>query len=255
VESLLRRSLHRLSRAQDEFMLNSDDEDQKKDVRKMIALLTLRCLLGIEDDSFAQGVLVGGMEAAFQELFNDELLAPTNEPGGVLQHVYLVACGAEEKRMPSFGAVLMRGCASYMSQSGKFEFQVDANFSLTLAEIQRKVIQSASTTKDVIEVFKDVDVLVKKYKDSVGKDKATFYSKGDLDWLAIEAYNQGVSLTLLGDHSNAGILFAFALNMVSLCSSEVKSHAKSMHSALSNSLSKHSSVGDSISTVINQIGL
>lgn len=79
-----------------------------------------------------------------------------------------------------------------MSGIGKFVLKVDDSFSLTLAEIQRKVIQSASTTKALIEVYKDIDVLVKKCKDqnlivaanSVSKEE--FYSTEDLDWLAIE---------------------------------------------------------------------
>lgn len=251
VKIMLRRSLQRLACAQDEVLLNSEDEAQKKDVTKMIVLLTLRCLLGIGDDSLAHAVLVtGGLETALLELFNDEAYAPADQLGGILPNVYLVACGAEEKSMSTFGSILLRSCASYMSQIGKFALQVDDRFSLTLAEIQRKVIQSASTTKDLVRVYCGIDSLVKKHK---GTD--SFYSKDDLDWFAIEAYNQGVSLSLLGDHENAGELFASALNMIPQCSNEVKNHTASMKAALSNSLSKHSSIGDSFNAVAYQVGL
>ena len=194
VKELLRRSLHRLSQAKDEFALNSEDDTQKRDVEKMVSLLTMRCLLGIGDDSLAHDVLVaGGLEAALVALYNDESSSvAVNHRKGVLQNAYLVACAAEEKKMSSFGAILQRSLSSHMSGIGKFVLKIDDSFSLTLAEIQRKVIQSASTTQALIEVYKDIDVLVKKRKDQNVDAVATsvsmeeFYSTDDLDWLAIE---------------------------------------------------------------------
>jgi hypothetical protein len=258
VKKLLRRSLHRLLRAQDELLLNSEDTVQKKNVNKMISLLTLRCLLGIGDDSLAHGVLAGGgLEAALLEMYSDESPTPTDHLAGTLQHVYLVACGAEEKKMFTFQAVLLRSCASHMSRIGKFVLKINTDQILTLAEIQRKVIQSASTAKVVIEMYQDVDMLVKKRKVEMDQSSTndSFYSKDDLDWLAIEAYNQGVSITLLGDHKNAGFLFTSALNMIPLCSNEVQVYTKEMHAALSNSLSKHFSMGQSISSIANHASL
>ena len=257
IKRLLRRSLHHLTWAQDEFFLNSEDKDQKQDVNKMIAMLTLRCLLGIGDEALAHDVLVrGGLEAFLLQIYNDES-SNLDKPGGVLQNVYLVACGAEEKRMTIFGAILLRSCASYMTGVGKFTLQVDENFSVALADIQRKAIQSATTTKDLIEVYNDICESVKRRKNQTGSssnDDASFYSKDDLNWFAIEAYNQGVSLTLLGDHQNAGTLFSSALTIIPFCSSEVQGHTKSMSAALSSSLS-HSSMSQSLSSVITQVGL
>ena len=256
-KKVLRRSLHHLTWAQDEFFLNSEYKDQNRDVNKMIAMLVLRCLLGIGDETLAHDVLKsGGLEAFLDQIYNDES-SYTDKPGGVLQNVYLVACGAEEKNMMTFGAVLLRSCASYMTRAFKFSLHIAKNFSIELADIQRKVIQSAPATKDVIEVYRDIVGSVKRRKDETGSfpdNDASFYSKDDLNWFAIEAYNQGVSITLLGDHQNAGTLFTSALAIIPLCSSEVQGHTKSMNAALSNSLS-HSSMNQSLSSITTQVSL
>lgn len=262
-KSLLHRTLHRLTRAQDEFLLNCEDDLQKNDVKKMIALLTLRCLLGIGNESLACDVLVdGGLGDFLRELYKNELDSEVDAAGGVLRQLYLMACSADEQQMGRTSRILLRICASCMMINSKFVLTLDK--CLSLGEIQRKIIQSASTTKEVVLMYKDIDALVKKHKDDKGgaspsssETGSSFYSKDELDWFAIEAYNQGVGLTLLGDFPNASVLFATALTIAPLCGSEVQSHAKNnMQAAYQNSLSKNLAMGESLgSFVLGEVGL
>lgn len=155
----------------------------------------------------------------------------------------------------TFG-VLLRSCASHMTRMGQFVIQLEQ--SLSLGDIQRKIIQTASTSKEVIEMYNDIDRIVKKHREefgdildnSVSKGNISFYSQDELDWLTIQAYNQGVSLTLLGDFQGARVLFAIALNIIPMCSKEVQGHSKIMHAAYQNSLMKHLSMGESIASIL-----
>lgn len=259
MKNLLHRSLHRLSRAQDEFLLNCENEAQKNDVNKMIALLTLRCLIGIEDDSLAYDVLTaGGLGEILLELCKNEL-SVDDSLWGILQNVFLMACCAEEKKMVRTFGVLLRNCSSHMSRMGKFVIQLDQ--SLSLGEIQRKIIQSASTSKEVIEMYNDIDSIVKRHREelgdmldsSVSEDNGSFYSQDELDWFTIQAYNQGVSLSLLGDFRSARVLFATALNIIPMCSREVQVYTKIMHAAYQNSLTKDLSIQESITSIIGPV--
>eukprot|EP00804_Cyclotella_cryptica_P000737 CCRYP_001018-RA/>CCRYP_001018-RA protein AED:0.02 eAED:0.02 QI:978/1/1/1/0.71/0.62/8/2038/1234 len=260
MKNLLHRSLHRLSRAQDEFLLNCEDEVQMKDVNKMIALLTLRCLVGIEDDSLAYDIIsAAGLGETLLEFCKDELPVSAS-PWGILQNVYLMACCAEEKKMVRTFGVLLRSCASHMSRTGQFVIELEQ--SLSLGELQRKIIQSASTSKEVLEIYNDIDRIVKKHREEVGDipdssvsiGSISFYSQDELDWLTIQAYNQGVSLTLLGDFQSARVLFATALNIIPMCSKEVQGHTKTIHAAYQHSLTKRVSMGESIASILGEVG-
>lgn len=64
---------------------------------------------------------------------------------------------------------------------------------MSLGEIQRKSILSASTIKDVMQVYEEVDMLVQKHRESsyrIGSNRIDlqdeFYSKSELGWLTIE---------------------------------------------------------------------
>ena len=72
---------------------------------------------------------------------------------------------SEEQKMPQTTRTLLRVCAQQLSHTGRFVVGFE-ECTMSLGEIQRKSILSASTIKDVMQVYKEVDMLVQKHRES-----------------------------------------------------------------------------------------
>lgn len=246
-ENLLRQTLQRLSLAQDEFRVNCEDENQKKEVETMISLLTLRALLGIGDDVLGAEILqANGLSKALFDSHQEELGESSNF--STLCNVKALSDLAEVKKMPITARILLRMCAKMLPLAGKFVLTV-GHSELSLGDIQRKLITSASSTKDIIGIYKDVDLVAKQHRDKGSE----FYSENELTWLIIEAYNRGVHLSLLGDFASAESLFSIGLNLLPLGCIEIQCHAKEMRNALSNAVTNQLGATDS-NFVVTGIG-
>lgn len=246
--SLLRRSLFRLAQAQEEFLLNCEDKSQGNEVSTMIALLTLRCLLGVGDDSLAHDALKSrGLATTLQTLHDEELsISDDFSKHTILRNVYLMSDFAAEKNMKLTSAMLMRICATQIPQAGNFVLDLGGCI-VSLGSLQRKIILSASTEREVMCAFDEIDRLVKNRSgtsnhDSIDDD-SSFYSKDELGWFTIEAYNRAVHLTLLGDYTYSEALLATALNLLPLCCSEIQCHGKDMRAAYQHTVSKKTGMG------------
>lgn len=255
VQILLGRSLHRLAQAQVEIQLNCKDKKQHFEVNKMIVLLALRCLLGVGDDSLAaESLQVNGLYAALVQIHLDELSASSSQNETMslessfisLRNVKLMADLAEERNMHQTSRCLQRLCSHQLSQSGKFVLDL-GGYEISLGEVQRKSIRSSSSTKDVLDVYDEIDELVKKSQNEGKKSiDGRFYSVNELTWFAKDANNRAVEHDLLGDYETAARLFATALNILPFCGREIQCHASTMNTAYQQIISRMNSRGDSL---------
>ena len=226
VHILLSRSLHRLAHAQEEMLLNCEDESQLSEVNKMTSLLSLRCLLGVGDDGQASAALNEGLAEALRKIHTDEQASSSSsldEDGStqtqfvILRNVKLLADAAEVKSMSQTSAALNRLCSSMLQQTNKFEVDI-GGYTISLGEIQRTIIKQATSIKDVIHIFNDVSSIVEKNQGSDG------YSTSDLSWFATNSYNQAIQLKMIGDNEVATNLFTISLNLLPHCSKELQSY-------------------------------
>ena len=242
VLELLSRSLHRLGQAREEMTLNCEDEQQLVDMNKMTVLLALRCLLEVGCDTQANESLNNnGLYNALQKI---HLNSPNQDDDEfvILRNVKLMADLAEERNMKQTSRTLQRLCAESLSQTGRFVLDIDG-YEMSLGEIQQKIIMSASSAKEVIDVYQSIDALVeKKHPNSFKKggvvDDDTFYSVADLTWFAKDANNRAVQHDLLGDYDTATKLFATALNLLPYASKELQTHSKAVNAAYQDALNR-----------------
>ncbi|KAL3802897.1 hypothetical protein ACHAW5_006192 [Stephanodiscus triporus] len=250
VQVLLSRSLHRLAHAQDEMHLNCGDEQERFEVDKMIALLALRTLIGVGDDSLAfESLKNNGLFNALQGIHLKELspLAKPNEgESQSLRNVTLMANLAEERKMYQTSRCLHCLCAQLMAQRGNFVLDI-GGYEIALGDIQKRTIQMATSAKDVIDVYAEIDTVVERHQ-HVGKDRKddSFYSMADLNWFAKDANNRAVEHDLLGDYETAAKLFATALNILPLCGKEMQQYAQPMNAAYQQVTSKMETFGHSL---------
>ena len=257
VHILLGRSLHRLAQGQGEMKLNCDDDQQLSQTSEMAVLLALRCLLGVGDDSLALESLNGnGLYDALYHVHLDEVSFTdeddeTFEPRYLtLRTVKLMADFAAERGMHQTSMCLQRLCAQQLSQMGRFVLDI-GDFELSLGEMQKKIIQSASSAKEVLDVYGEIDGLVEKHckGDKGGKCGVSFYSEADLTWFARDANNRAVQHDLLGDDQTAAKLFAIALNLLPFCGKDLQCHAQVMNSSYQQVMSRMANRGDSLSSI------
>lgn len=258
VQILLSRSLHRLAQAQDEMHLNCEDEQQRSEVTKMIVLLALRCLLGVGEDSLAiESLKRNGLYNALHKIHLDELSSSSSQnkkknlehPFASLRNVKLMADLAEERNMHETSMCLQRLCAEQLVQSGAFILDL-GDYEISLGEIQKKSIHSSSSAKDVLDVYDEINELVKKHQNEGKKMKYdSFYSASELTWFAKDANNRAVEHDLLGDNPTAARLFATALNLLPLCGEELQCHAQAMNSAYQQIISRMTGREDSLLSV------
>lgn len=249
---LLSRSLHRLAHAQDELHLNCGDNQQRFEVNNMIMILTLRCLIGVGDDCLAFESLHNGLLLALEKVPIKELSSSTKETEGgsqSLMNVALMADIAEERKMHQTSRCLHRLCAQVMSQTGKFVLDI-CDCERSLGEIQKKTIQIATCARDVIDVYDDIDMIVKKHQvvDKNRKDGG-FYSMEDLNWFVKDANNRAVEHEILGDDETAAKLFATALNILPLCGREMQQYAQAMNAAYQHVTARKGAAAHSLGSI------
>ncbi|KAL7544103.1 hypothetical protein ACHAXR_013581 [Thalassiosira sp. AJA248-18] len=261
VQILLSRSLHRLAQAQEELQLNCEDEQQRSGATKMIVLLALRCLLGVGEDLLAfESLTANGLYDALRKIHLDEMSSSDTYRDEsmetqfiTLRNVKLMADLAEERKMNQTSRCLQLLCAQQLSQTGTFVLDI-GGYEMSLGEIQKHIIQSASSAKDVLEVYDDIDALVGKHrkasKEVIG---GSFYSASDLTWFAKDSNNRAVEHDMLGDDQTAAKLFATALNLLPLCGQDVQCHAQAMNAAYQQVLSRMTTRGDSLGSIWNLI--
>jgi len=237
VHILLSRSLHRLAHAQEEMLLNCDDENQLSEVNKMTSLLSLRCLLGVGDDTQSHNSLINdGLAESLQKIHTDELASSSLDEDKstqfvILRNVKLLADAAEVKSMSQTSAALNRLCSSMLQQTSKFEVDI-GGYTVSLGDTQRKIIEQATSVKEVVEAFQEISSTVEKKKgNGRGDDGGAFYSTGDLTWFATEAYNRALSLKMIGDSEAGKELFSFSLNLLPLCNKEFQSYRSVINAA------------------------
>lgn len=232
---LLSRSLHRLAHAQDELRLNCGDDQQRYDVDNMIMILTLRCLIGVGDDCLAfESLMDNGLLPALQKVHIKELSTSAKESGGgsqSLMNVALMADIAEERKMHQTSRCLHRLCAQVLSQTGEFVMNI-CGCKRSLGEIQKKTIQIATCARDVVDVYDDIDMIVKKHQDlDKNRKDGGFYSMEDMNWFVKDANNRAVEHEILGDDETAAKLFATALNIIPHCGREMQQYTQAMNAA------------------------
>ena len=252
VLELLSRSLHRLGQAREEMTLNCEDEQQLVDMNKMTVLLALRCLLEVGCDTQANESLNNnGLYNALQKI---HLNSPNQDDDEfvILRNVKLMADLAEERNMKQTSRTLQRLSAESLSQTGRFVLDIDG-YEMSLGEIQQKIIMSASSAKEVIDVYQSIDALVeKKHRNSSDKDDDTFFSVADLTWFAKDANNRAVQHDLLGDYDTATKLFATALNLLPYASKELQTHSKAINAAYQDALNRTTN-RDTLSEIWNLV--
>jgi len=259
LQILLSRSLHRLAQAQEELKLNCEDEVQRSEVTRMLTLLALRILLGIGEDSMAYETLTAnGLCDALHSVHLDDVSKSSEQKQyecsenrfATLRNVKAMADLAEERGMPQTASCLQRLCARQLSQTGQFVLDI-GHYEMSLGEIQRSIIQGASSTRDVLDVYDEIDALVEKHrKSSTERTRGNFYSVADLTWFATDANNRAVQHDNLGDYKTAAKLFATALNLLPLCSQELRCHAQSINTSYQKVVSRMATRGDSLSTIL-----
>ena len=239
VHILLSRSLHRLAHAQEEMLLNCEDENQLNEVNKMTSLLALRCLLGVgDDDKAAECLTNNSLAEALRKIHADELASSSSSMDEdestqtqfvILRNVKLLADAAEVQNMTQTSKSLNRLSCSMLTQTSKFEVDI-GGYTVSLGEIQRKIIEQATSVKDVMEVFQEVSSTVeKKQKGNEGDGEA--YSVTDLSWFASTAHNKAIQHKMIGDNEVAKELFAISLNLLPFCSKELQSYRSVIHEA------------------------
>jgi len=250
VHILLSRSLHRLAHAQEEMLLNCEDESQLNEVNKMTSLLALRCLLGVGDDGQASAALNEGLAEALRKIHTDEQASSSSSLDEdestqfvILRNVKLLADAAEVKSMSQTSTALNRLCSSMLQQTNKFEVDI-GGYTVSLSEIQRKIIELATSVKDVIHIFNDVSSIVEKNQGSDG------YSTSDLSWFATNSYNQAIQLKMIGDNEVAKELFSFSLNLLPFCNKEFQSYRSVITEAFSQA---NSSTSDTLTNIWNLV--
>ena len=218
---LHRRTLHRLAQSQQEFELNCKKNAK---VSKMIALLTMMCLLGLEEDSFSFQTCNDGLCATLLKLhITDAVVA--GEKFQILKQVKLMSDLALQKHLTHTDRVLTKLCSDMLQKSGTFVVG-----EISLGDLQRKMIQSAVSVEEVIGIFHEIDDLSKK--------EGTSYSPEEFAWFTVEAHNKAIQLSTVGDDTKAKIYSTFALKFVEFSTKEVRCHKSIIMNAFSKSVQK-----------------
>ncbi|EJK74378.1 hypothetical protein THAOC_03946, partial [Thalassiosira oceanica] len=214
-----RASLYRLACAQEELELNCEDTSQREENHKLIALLTLRCLVGVGDDhECAETLNGGGLSDALCGLHTAEISS-----GGksflTLKNVYLLSLVAAERgrSMRQSAACLRRLCAKMMAQASLFVLDFCEGKPESLASLQLRAIKSAGSIDEVFEVLEEVSKAIEKK----GGDDENFYTPQEMDALTVEAHNNSVRLDRLGNYNEAVKFSEYARGFVQYCGKEV----------------------------------
>lgn len=218
---LHRRTLARLAQSQQEFELNCKKNGQ---VSKMIALLTMRCLLGLEEDSFSFQTCNDGLCDTLLKLHTTAAVA-AGEKFQMLKQVKMMSDSALQKRMAHTDRILTKLCSDMLQKSGVYVVG-----EISLGDLQRKMIQSAVTVEEVIGIFQEIDDLSKK--------EGTSYTPEEFAWFTVEAHNKAIQLSTIGDDARAKTFLTFAMSFVDFSTKEVRCHKSKIMADFSKSVQK-----------------
>lgn len=219
VQLLLCRSLYRLACAQEELELNCEDASQRQENHKLIALLTLRCLVGVGDDHECVETLKGGGLSDALCGLNTAEIRSQGKALLTLKNVYLLSLVAAERgrSMRQSAACLRRLCAKMMAQASLFVLDFGEGKPESLASLQLRAIKSAGSIDEVFEVLEEVSRAIEKKSG----DEDNFYTPQEMDALTVEAHNNSVKLDRLGNYSEAVQFSKYARSFVQHCGKEV----------------------------------
>lgn len=232
---LLRRSLHRLAQSQQEFELNGKKGTK---VSRMIALLTMRCIIGIGEDSFAFKVCNDGLSATILNLHLNDMSA-SDKAFPTLRQVKSMSDLALQNSMSHADRALTKLLVEMLQKvttcSGTSIVDLGGGYLLSLGDLQKKTIQSASTVDETIGLFQEIDDFIK----CEGKNK--LYTADEFSWFAIESHNRGVQLMAIGENEKAKIFFTFAIGLVKFATKEVRCFEQQMLTAFTTSVQNRNS--------------
>jgi len=262
-----KRCLHRLALAYAEMEVNElHDNENREEVRPMMAHLTLRCLIELCDDDVSSTHLADGSLLrclAEKNLARDIYVADDDESGDgslpigdsaraedsinftvkFVENLHASATKAEAKGLRETSKILLQSCVDRI-KSGSFTADSqdlqDLPVHFSVGEIQRKLIELGSNIQEVVGVFEAVDASLKAVidEDGDGDGENLLYSKDQLDWFAVEAHNRGCQLLQLGDYQNSLRLVSCSLNLLPHCSKAASAYRAEMHSTYTSISSK-----------------
>lgn len=236
--------------ATNEYDSMDSSEISRKNTRRMVCWLALRCLVEIGDDHCCSSSLENHGLANFlqNELIShqvdsdrNDILVPTHDASSEsmssILHTYLVACRAENCCMSKTAKCLFSICANYLSKK-KQKYIDQQEKSHSLGSIQGRLVRSASSVREVKKLFEQIyanvlpDVMNLRQgsssKVTSSCDQDRIYSGDEIDFFTIEAYNKGINLLFIGDALNAETFLATALNMLPICSMDVQIYGAEM---------------------------
>lgn len=247
-ESRLSKAMARLTACLVEA--KSLDHDAGNGLEKSIIWIALNLLVAMRDDVACHDSLtIGGLSKKIEsELRAHSVLSSStlenseaNYEGSSkhfsltpLSNTYTLACCAERNFMPETSRALLQLCINEMNRSETYHITIDGSkTSTSIGYLQKKVIQFASSVKDVVNVMETVQHATEGYgkktphemetTDCTSKDAP--YSTEEVDYFAIEAHNRAVRLLHISDLANAEKLLAIALNLIPFCGKQVESHS------------------------------
>ena len=260
--------LHRLALVYAEMEVNElHDNENREEVRPMMAHLTLRCLLELGDDDVSSTHLADGSLLkclAEKNLAKDVYVTDDDESGDgsslpmddtgssrakdsinftakLVENLYASATKAEAKGLRETSKILLRSCVDQI-KSGSFtgNNSQDLPDHFSVGDIQRKLIELGSNIQEVVGVFEAVDASLKTVIDETGDGggENLLYSKDQLDWFAVESHNRGCQLLQLGDYQNSLRLVSCSLNLLPHCSKAASAYRAEMHSTYTTVSSK-----------------
>ena len=230
--------LLRICQCRDEFISNLSNKGgsskYKRENDVVLSWLALRILIEIGDDiKCVKSLDAGNILSIITEVRSTNESYNETEDESVASHLYLCSKRAQSKKMLATSKLLLRKISFYLNKNGKSRLAIPCtNFSkdqidetsekvmLSLGDIQRKLIQLASSINETISIFEDIS-----------NSSVQIYGKECLNWFAIEAYNRGINLLYLGEIPSAERLLAVALNLLPSCGKEVECHSSEMRLA------------------------
>ena len=258
--------LHRLALAYAEMEVNElHDNENRDEVRPLLAHCTLRCLLELGDDDVSSSLLADGTllkclaeknlakdiyvtdddaSSGDGSVFTDNNTARTEDSVNftvkLIENLYANATKAETNGLRETSKILLQSCVDQIKSGSLISDLRGLPDNFSVGEIQRKLIELGSNIQEVVEVFEDVDNSMKVVIDHTGHGDRDnlLYSKDQLDWFAVEGHNRGCQLLQLGDYHNALRLVSVSLNLLPHCSKAVSAYRAEMHSTYTSISSK-----------------
>mmetsp|Transcript_14255 Transcript_14255/g.21073 ORF Transcript_14255/g.21073 Transcript_14255/m.21073 type:complete len:1526 (-) Transcript_14255:365-4942(-) len=213
-----------------EFVATAGKDEQKREANekmdRVIAWLALRTMVELGNDA----LISNGLEGTLSKVV-------VAEPDDA-SHLYLCAKRAQVNKMWDSCKILLRALSNHLVKNSMSTVNVSTGgkdkgdtYTITLGDIQKKLVQLASSVNETVQAFENIAVSDKKKSISI-------YNQDSINWFTIEAYNRGINLMFMGDILNAERLLAIALNLLPNCGKEVECHAGEMRLAYHRAVEK-----------------